>query len=90
MQNERLHISDKGKLAERQGRKVTDLRFTKTMMAGLPEIQRRILGGEKMEILMKEVEKMDQEWKELILSALKMGISKEEIREFLKTQTLKN
>ncbi len=60
------------------------------MMAGLPEIQRRILGGDKMEILMKEVEKMDQEWKELILSALKMGISKEEIREFLKTQTLKN
>lgn len=60
------------------------------MMAGLPEIQRRILGGEKMEMLLKEVEKMDQEWKELILSALKMGISKEEIREFLKTQTLKN
>jgi DNA-binding transcriptional regulator YhcF (GntR family) len=60
------------------------------MMAGLPEIQRRILGGEKMEMLMKEVEKMDQEWKDLILSALKMGISKEEIREFLKTQTLKN
>jgi DNA-binding transcriptional regulator YhcF (GntR family) len=60
------------------------------MMAGLPEIQRRILGGEKMEMLMKEVEKMDQEWKDLILSALQMGISKEEIREFLKTQTLKN
>lgn len=60
------------------------------MMAGLPEIQRRILGGEKMEMLMKEVEKMDQEWKDLILTALKMGISKEEIREFLKTQTLKN
>ncbi|USK32524.1 anti-repressor SinI family protein [Bacillus sp. F19] len=43
-----------------------------------------------MEMLMKEVEKMDQEWKDLILTALKMGISKEEIREFLKTQTLKN
>lgn len=57
-------------------------------MAGLPEIQVRILGGEKMEMVIVEVEKMDPEWKELILSALEMGISKEEIRDFLKTQTL--
>jgi hypothetical protein len=58
------------------------------MMAGLPEILLRILGGVKMEVLMQEVQKLDQEWKELILSALEMGISKEEIREFLKTQTV--
>lgn len=58
------------------------------MMAGLPEIQIRILGGEKMEMVIMEVENMDPEWKELILSALEMGISEEEIREFLKTQTL--
>lgn len=57
-------------------------------MAGLPEILLRILGGVKMEVLMQEVQKLDQEWKELILSALEMGISKEEIREFLKTQTV--
>lgn len=41
-----------------------------------------------MEMVIVEVEKMDPEWKELILSALEMGISKEEIRDFLKTQTL--
>ncbi|WP_081414163.1 MULTISPECIES: anti-repressor SinI family protein [Metabacillus] len=41
-----------------------------------------------MEVLMEEFQKLDQEWKELILSALEMGISKEEIREFLKTQTV--
>jgi hypothetical protein len=57
-------------------------------MAGLPEIHTRILGGEKMEMVIMEVEKMDPEWKELILSALEMGISQEEIRDFLKTQTL--
>lgn len=57
-------------------------------MAGLPEIQIRILGGEKMEMVIMEVEKMDPEWEELILSALEMGISKEEIRDFLQTQTL--
>ena len=59
-------------------------------MAGLPEILLRILGGVKMEVLMQEIQKLDQEWKELILSALEMGISKEEIREFLKTQTVKS
>ncbi len=57
-------------------------------MAGLPEILLRILGGVTMEVLMEEFQKLDQEWKELILSALEMGISKEEIREFLKTQTV--
>jgi DNA-binding transcriptional regulator YhcF (GntR family) len=57
-------------------------------MAGLPEILLRILGGVTMEMFMQEVQKLDQEWKELILSALEMGISKEEIREFLKTQTV--
>lgn len=59
-------------------------------MAGLPEILLRILGGVTMEVFMQEVQKLDQEWKELILSALEMGISKEEIREFLKTQTVKS
>ncbi|MEK3807987.1 MULTISPECIES: anti-repressor SinI family protein [unclassified Metabacillus] len=43
-----------------------------------------------MEVLMQDVQMLDQEWKELILSALEMGISKEEIREFLKTQTVKS
>ncbi|WP_224773256.1 MULTISPECIES: anti-repressor SinI family protein [Bacillaceae] len=41
-----------------------------------------------MEMVIMEVEKMDPEWEELILSALEMGISKEEIRDFLQTQTL--
>ncbi|MGX1192926.1 DNA-binding transcriptional regulator YhcF (GntR family) [Metabacillus sp. SLBN-84] len=59
-------------------------------MAGLPEILSRILGGVTMEVLMQDVQMLDQEWKELILSALEMGISKEEIREFLKTQTVKS
>jgi Anti-repressor SinI len=56
------------------------------MTAGLPEIQASILGGEKLNMeIVKRVtndEELDNEWVQLILEALEVGISVEEIKEF--------
>lgn len=69
------------------------------MMAGLPEIQASILGGEKlnMEIVEKITNdgELDYEWVELILEALEAGITVDEITEFfsqnaIHTQQLNN
>lgn len=52
-------------------------------MAGLPEIP-SILGGKRMEkVTVKMTENLDKEWVELIGSALELGISSAEIRDFL-------
>jgi hypothetical protein len=52
-------------------------------MAGLPEIP-SILGGKRMEkVSIKMTENLDKEWVELIGSALELGISSAEIRDFL-------
>ena len=57
------------------------------MMAGLPEIQASILGGYKLNIeIINRITKeshLDREWVEMILEALEVGISVEEIKEFL-------
>ena len=50
-----------------------------TMMAGLP----KILGGVKVTSLVKKMDELDEEWVQLILEALEMGIDKEDIRAFL-------
>jgi hypothetical protein len=69
------------------------------MIAGLPEIQASILGGEKlnMEIVEKITNdgELDYEWVELILEALEVGITVDEITEFfsqkaIHTQQLNN
>lgn len=56
------------------------------MTAGLPEIQSSILGGEKMKIesvdQITNTYQLDHEWVEMILEALEVGISVEEIKEF--------
>jgi hypothetical protein len=56
------------------------------MTAGLPEIQSSILGGKKMNIervnrLTKD-NQLDREWVEMILEALEVGISVDEIKDF--------
>ncbi len=53
-------------------------------MAGLPEIHICILGG--MEKMKRE---LDLEWIELVKEALDAGISKSEIREFLRNHASK-
>lgn len=62
------------------------------MMAGLPEIQASILGGEKlnMEIVEKITNdgELDYEWVELILEALEVGITVDEITEFLSQKAI--
>jgi hypothetical protein len=40
-----MFVSEKGILVEKRGRKVTGLRDKYPMVAGLPEIRNRILGG---------------------------------------------
>jgi len=52
------------------------------MVAGLPEIQ-CILGVIRMMITEKDVDVVDLEWKELILEARKLGLSIEDVRNFL-------
>jgi DNA-binding transcriptional MerR regulator len=56
------------------------------MTAGLPEIQSSILGGKKVNIerinrLTKDYQ-LDREWVEMILEALEVGISVDEIKDF--------
>lgn len=56
------------------------------MTAGLPEIQSSILGGNKVNIerinrLTKD-HQLDREWVEMILEALEVGISVDEIKDF--------
>lgn len=61
-----------------------------TMMAGLPEILKvfwEVFMGEleKLNLAPKQ-EKLDQEWVELIKEALQLGLTREEIRDFLSNQ----
>ena len=63
------------------GRKASGLWFI-TMMAELPRIF-HILGGYIVTYLGEK--ELDREWVELIKAALDLGISAEDIRNFLKT-----
>lgn len=56
------------------------------MTAGLPEIH-GILGGKNGEKLMASTQTLDQEWIDLILAALDMGISVQEIKDFFHKKT---
>jgi hypothetical protein len=62
------------------GRKATGLRFL-TMMAELPKIV-HILGGNIVIALARDKE-LDKQWVELIKKALELGITEDEIRDFL-------
>jgi len=73
-------MNDKGKPFERLGRKATGLRFL-TRMAELPKIV-IILGGLILSALTIEKD-IDTEWLELINEAKKIGLSIDEIRDFL-------
>lgn len=74
-------VSAKGKLVEKQGRKVTGLKLenhdsrtawdTKVFWGGI---------GMKKESL----EGLDLEWVELMKEALEMGVSAEDVRKFLR------
>jgi hypothetical protein len=75
-------IQFKGKPVERQGRKVTDPREKRDGWAAWNT--NCILGGNGMGKL--ELEGLDYEWLELIRKALQMGLSEDEIREFLATK----
>jgi hypothetical protein len=76
-----LHYLEKGKPFERLGRKATGLRF-KPMTAELPKIV-HILGG-NIVIATASDKELDKEWLDLILEARNLGISVDEIKEFLK------
>ena len=56
------------------------------MTAGLPEIQSSILGGNRVNIerinRLTEDHQLDREWVEMILEALEVGISVDEIKDF--------
>lgn len=59
------------------------------MTAGLPEIL-YVFWGDRMEKqLVRQDERLDQEWVKLISEALKMGISATEIKLFLKQESSK-
>jgi hypothetical protein len=73
---------DKGKPLERLGGKATNLRFL-TMMAELPSQNNCISGGFIVTVITSE-KVLDKEWTGLILEARNLGISIEEIKEFLK------
>jgi Anti-repressor SinI len=60
------------------------------MMAGLPEIQLYFGRVNGKMITEKDVDVVDNEWKELILEARKLGLSIEDVRNFLTHHEVKS
>lgn len=84
----------KANLTEKQGRKVTGLRFAPQNHDGWSAIGQEVLtiGGEKgMSQSVEELheESLDQEWMHLLLTARQMGIPLEEIRAFFRESSPK-
>lgn len=56
------------------------------MMAGFPNV----IGGENMTSILKTNDVLDEEWVQLILEALEMGIDKQEISDFLSKRKIED
>ncbi len=76
-------MSEKGKPAEKQGRKAEGLRRVFCYDGRATWNTLCILGVSKMVITKSEVEVIDQEWMALILEAKDLGLSIEAVRDFL-------
>lgn len=77
-------MTEKGKPVEKQGRKAEDLRevFNLLWWPGCLECE-MYFRSEKMFIRERDVDVIDQEWMELILEARDLGLSIEDVRNFL-------
>lgn len=77
--------TEKGKPVEKWGRKVSGLRYEKTIVLGWLDCLEYDLyfGGKKVARVQGNTRELDREWIQLIMEAKELGLDKKEIRTFL-------